>query len=184
MDLRFLNQRPLFLVLDRDTKFNSARFLQNETAETAWNTFREMWVSMYVGYPDIISADQGPQFRSKYWRSVTKLAGIVLKLSAVESQNAINVRQTYHDFLRRIFNKAKADNHQLLDEDVLVLSTKALNDTVGPNGLVPTLLVFGILQRIPFALTELSTKVQRKKSMATARSEMSTLVAKSKLKSA
>ena len=182
MGLMFLNQRPVLHVVDRDTKFNSARFLQNETAETAWNTFREMWVSMYVGYPDIISADQGPQFRSKYWRSVTKLAGIVLKLSGVESHNAINVGETYHEFLRRIFNKAIADNHQLSHEDLLVLSTKALNDTAGPNGLVPTLLVFGVLPRIPFAPAELPTQVQRMKAMVAARSEMSTLVARSKLK--
>ena len=113
---------------------------------------------MYIGYPDIISADQGPQFRSKYWRTAAKMSEIELKLSVVESHNAINVGETYYEFLRRIFNKAKAGNPERCDEDFLVLLTKALNDTAGPNGLVPTLLVFGVLPRIPFVSSELSSR--------------------------
>ena len=78
--------------------------------------------------------------------------------------------------------KAKAGSQELCDEDFLVLPTKALNDTAGPNGLVLTFLVFGVLPRILFVSSELPTEVQRMKAMETARKDMSKLVARSRMK--
>ena len=82
--------------VDRDTKFNAVQFLKSESAESVWETFREMCISMSVGYPDIFYTEKCPQFRSKFWKDVTKMSRIHLKMSGVGSHNAINVGEAYH----------------------------------------------------------------------------------------
>lgn len=43
---------------------------------------------------------------------------------------------------------------------VLEITVKALNNTAGPNGLVPTLLVFGIIPRLPVRPVMLPVQLQ------------------------
>ena len=59
-----------------------------------------------------------------------------------------------YGLLRRAFEILKAEiGHYTDDKTILQMAVKALNDTAGPNGIVPTLLVFRaypqILQNSP-----------------------------------
>ena len=54
----------------------------------------------------------------------------------------------YHAFLRTIYNKVKSDKPDVENDIVLSMTIKALNQTVHPEGLVSTLLAFGVLPRI------------------------------------
>lgn len=72
-----------------------------------------------------------------------------MEYSGVESHNSLGSGERYHGPLRRIFNKIKYDNSKMKRELVLSLTLKAINDTMGPEGLVPTLLVLGALPRFP-----------------------------------
>lgn len=56
-----------------------------------------------------------------------------------------------------------------------------MNDTAGPNGLVPTLLVFGVLPRVPIIPSKLPDQLDRLKLMRSAKKEMAQVIAKSKL---
>lgn len=59
----------------------------------------------------------------------------------------------------------------------LRLATKALNDAMGENGLVPSLLVFGLIPRFPIIATDMPTQSERMVVLATARAEMEQSVA-------
>jgi hypothetical protein len=53
---------------------------------------------------------------------------------------------------------------------------KALNDTAGPDGLVPSLLVFGFFPRTPDAPKEFPAQRARFQAMKTARAEYERLI--------
>jgi hypothetical protein len=60
----------------------------------------------------------------------------------------LTVGERYHDPLRRIYRKLRHDFPNLSESLAHSLANKAMNDTVGPEGLVPTLLVFGRVPRL------------------------------------
>ena len=100
-------------------------------------------VTGYVGHHEHMHADQGPQFKSLRWEGLCHIAGIDLTLSGVEGHNALGEEERYHSYLRLIFNKVQTDFPHLYEDYNLQLAVKAVNDTAGPNGLVPTLLMEG-----------------------------------------
>lgn len=113
-----------------------------------------------------------------------RIANVKLKLSGVESHNAIGVGERYHHHLRHVYNKVCKDHAAMCKEDKLTIAVKALNDTVGPHGLGPTLLVFGIMPRIPFVHVNLPDQIERMKAMTEARKEMGKRMAATLLKKA
>lgn len=181
LDLMKINGKQILHVVDRDTRFSAASFLHGESTKDVWQCYLEIWANKYIGFPDVISVDQGPQFRSAEWKSLLQLAGISFKPSGVESHNAINVGERYHSFLRKIYHKIESSHPSYPPQHILSLAVRAMNDTAGSNGLVPTMLVFGVLPRIPIIPIKLPDQVNRLKLMRDARKEMSQLIAKSKL---
>lgn len=74
-------------------------------------------------------------------------AGIEVQLYGIQSHKAIGVDERYHAPLRRIFLRICEDVPDINHHIPLQLSAKAMNDKMGLEGLVPSLLVFGILPR-------------------------------------
>lgn len=64
MHLMKLDNRTLLHVVDKDTKFEAACFLEGESGSDVWEAVLIILVSPYIGYPDCISVDQGSQFQS------------------------------------------------------------------------------------------------------------------------
>ncbi|KAI0990942.1 hypothetical protein K3495_g17245, partial [Podosphaera aphanis] len=58
------------------------------------------------------------------------------------------------------------------------MAVKAINDTAGPDGLVPTLLVFGTYPRISYSSPPTPSSVQRAKAIQKAMHEISQIYAK------
>ena len=184
LDLMFLDSKTVLHIVDKDTKFSAAAFLGRETAEAVWEVYMRIWTNKYIGFSDVMSADQGPQFRSIAWKNFFNMAGMKLELSGVESHNALGVGERYHSFLRQIYRKVRAQHPEIPTEYALSLAVKAMNDSAGPKGLVPTLLVFGVMPRIPIVPMALPVQVQRMKAMLKARDEMTTIIAGSQMKKA
>lgn len=184
LDLMTIDGKQVLHIVDKNTKFSAASFLSSETADETWNTFMRIWACMYIGFPDVMETDQGPQFTSKRWATLLLMAGIKHKLSGVQSHNAIGVGERYHSFLRKIYTKVRRSHPKALPAQSLALAVKAMNDTAGSHGLVPTLLVFGVVPRIPIVPTELPDQVARMKAMHAARKEMATITAKSRIDTA
>lgn len=57
-----------------------------------------------------------------------------------------------------------------------------MNQTAGPRGLIPSLLVFGVIQRMPLAPLPLPAQRDRIQAMVTARKEMAMLVARARVR--
>lgn len=184
MDLMSLDGNSVLHVVDKDTKFGAASFLSSESTSGVWETFMLIWVSPYVGFPDEVATDQGPQFVSAEWKSLLQRSGVRERPSGVESHNALGVGERYHSYLRRIYNKVRTRDPAMDPKYALQLAIKAVNDTAGPSGLVPTLLVFGVHPRIPLLAKELPDNAARMKALHEARKEMVTLSHQSKLRTA
>lgn len=140
-----------------------------------------VWVSTYLGFPDCVALDQGPQFQSQEFLSLLSSAGIVVHPSGIESHNALGNGERYHAYLRKVYTKIRDEVPNLKKEDALRLAIKAFNDTAGPHGLVPTLPVFGVLPRLPIHPRDLPDQRDRMRAMQLARSEMAREIAKARV---
>jgi hypothetical protein len=68
---------------------------------------------------------------------------------SVKAHHFIGKIEKYHALVKRAFEVITADlNNTIISEHMLQITVKAVNNTAGPNGLVPTLLVFGTFPRI------------------------------------
>lgn len=143
-----------------------------------------MWVHPYVGHPQIMHTDQAPQFKAPTWTALTNSADTTLVLTGIESQNALGVGERYHAFLRLIYLKIRLPYSGLSQEMALRMATAAMNQTAGPRGLVPTLLVFGVIPRMPVTPLPLPDKRDRVQAMATACKEMTAQMARVWVRSA
>ena len=75
--------------------------------------------------------------------------GITCKQVLIEAHWSIGKVERYHAPLRRAYEILRTElDSNTSDAAVLQMAVKAVNDTAGPDGLVPTLLVFGAYPRI------------------------------------
>lgn len=181
MDIMKLNDKPVLHIVDKGTKFGAAHFLPGESTDDVWNAYMAMWFTPYVGHPDVITCDQGSVFTSHKWDNLLRTADISKQISGVEHHNALGVGERYHAYLRRVYDKVRLEDPSLDRELSLAIANKAVNDTAGPRGLVPTLLVFGISPRLPISPKELPGQIQRMKAMKAARREMSRITAQARI---
>lgn len=92
--------------------------------------------------------------RNRTWRRETLLAESFQKHAdlfashnkaiPVESANSMSIVQRYHDPVRQAYHIIKTDSPDT-DDDLLLLqmAIKAVNESFGPNGISPTLAVYG-----------------------------------------
>src|SRR6266487_6305898 len=85
----------------------------------------------------------------------------------VKAHNSIGKVEQYHTPVCRVYKLFLKSFPKISKEERLALSVKCVNDTVGPDGLVPTLLVFDVYPRIlsskrPLALTSERAKAIKK----------------------
>ena len=113
-------------------------------------------------------ADQGSVFTSKFWEYVMLMHGIELQLSDVESHNSLGVVERYRATIRRIFRVFRTQYPRLDPEITLRLAVKGANDTMGPDGHVPSKFVFGTEPAFLVVNSALPTQLQRMKSLQTA----------------
>ena len=182
LDLMYLHGKPLLHIVDLGTNYFAARFLAAEDARTVWNTFLYAWVTIYLGFPQEILTDQGSVFTSKEWEQRCKEAEVSIDTTGTESHNSLGKGETYHALLRRVYNKVNTSHPELPKELGLAMTVKAINDTAGPNGLVPTLLLFGVMPRIPHEPAVFPDNNARIKEMEAARKELEIIAAKARVR--
>lgn len=76
LDLMKLDEKTVIHAVDRDTKFMAACFLTGESTADLWEAFLTIWVGPYIGHPDTLALDQGPQFISNEWINLARASGI------------------------------------------------------------------------------------------------------------
>ena len=173
VDIMYISGKPLLHVVDEATRFQTGRWLQNVSAKHTWEALKLCWIDSYLGPPDLITSDAGKNFVSKEFKEYANTMGIRAQAVPVEAHNSIGMVERYHGPLRRIYQIIRVELPDLSEEAALQMAFKAINDTAGPDGLVPTLLVFGAYPRMVELDAPSATVAQRanaiKKAMAEVR---------------
>lgn len=144
-----LNQKPVPYIFDTETGFQDGICTTIKSAEHIWNDSINFCKSVYTRFPDVIPLDRETSFTSNKFGNITEDLGIELKFSSIEAHNYIGQRKGYHHPLWRIFNINQETHPQLDDNSKFRIEIKSINDTMGCNGLVPSLLVFQTIPSFP-----------------------------------
>jgi hypothetical protein len=149
VDMMYIDGKPILHAIDETTSFQAARFLTNLQAKTTWDTLRAMWVNTYAGSPNVIVTNASKSFVRAEFVANARIMAIEVEEVPVEAHNSIGKVERYHGPLKRAFEVIFADLGNAITPDyVLQMAVKAVNDTAGPDELVPTLLVFGTYPRL------------------------------------
>ncbi|KAI0993887.1 hypothetical protein K3495_g14297, partial [Podosphaera aphanis] len=182
-DIMYIDGSPLLHVVDEGTRFQSAHWLKDMSAKTVWETLRKSWIDVYLGPPDTIVHDAGTNFCSSEFKQSAKGMSIQLHQVPTEAHNAIGVVERYHKPLRRAYAIIKEELNVTKDVG-LQMAVKAVNDTAGPDGIIPTLLVFGAYPRMVETDPPATTVSQRAMAIKKAMEEVGKLRAKQQVKAA
>ena len=106
---------------------------------------------MNICYTDNLSNGlAGKNIVSKEFRQHAMSMAISTKRVPVEAHWSIGLVERAHPALRRAYQiiTRELQGTGVSKESALQMAVKAVNDTAGPDGLVPTLLVFGAYPRM------------------------------------
>jgi hypothetical protein len=106
------------------------------------------WIDMYLGPLDLVTHDAGKNFISKEFKHYANTMGIRTKAVLVEAHNSIGMVEQYHSLLQRVYQIIVVELPGIDRDAALQMAFKAINNTVSPDGLVPTLLVFSAYLRM------------------------------------
>lgn len=148
VDTMFIEGKPVLHVVDEATNYQGARWLLASTADALWRALRMTWVDVYLGPPDVIVHDAGKNYMARAFQDNADFVHVATKAVPVESPQSMTVVERYHEPLRKAYLTLKKDGPPMTTEERLQTAVKAVNDTAGPDGLVPTLLVYGALPRL------------------------------------
>src|SRR6266536_3210272 len=100
------------------------------------------WINTYLGPPDFVVTDAGSNFVGTKFRQPAKQLSIKVREVLVEAHNSISKVKRYHNPLCQAYKiiRTELKNEGINNKVCLQMAVKAINDTVGPNGLVLTLL--------------------------------------------
>jgi hypothetical protein len=177
IDIMWIEGDAVLHVVDTATRLSATKYLDTNGAEYGqgvdgvWSALFDCWVAVYSGYPNKLRTDAGSVFKSPRWSQSTDIAGIQVQVSGVESHNSLGLGEKLHDPLRRIFKKVKFDFPAAPPKMILSCATKVLNDTMGEKGLLPSLLVFGIIPRFHILSTDLPEQKDRMRILTAAQAE-------------
>jgi hypothetical protein len=100
--------------------------------------------------------------------TLTESRGIILRISGVEAHNSLGIGERYHGPLRRVYQKIEHELPHVGLALLLRIAVKAIHDTMGTNGLVSSLLVFGVVPRFPPMSIDLPKQGDRMAALAAA----------------
>ena len=168
VDITYINGKPVIHVVDEATHYQAALFLKRVTAEETWKAILKCWIRVYLGPPDHLRVDQGSQFISKHFKDSVDAEGITLLEAPIESPSTMSNVERYHAPLRTAYSKTRESlPRSETDAECLQIAVKAVNDTLGPESLCPTLLVYGAIPR-PLRRTPAETQLRRAEALEAA----------------
>jgi hypothetical protein len=180
VDVMYLQSKPVLHVVCESTHYQAAKFLKNMTADEAWRTFVACWCKTYLGPPDCLRIDQGSNFVAEKFMTSASAESIRVLEAPVEHPASMSHVERYHGPLRVAFARIRSELTASADEEILQFAVKCVNDTVGPEGLTPTLLVYGSMPR-PARNIPAETQLQRARAIDKARRDVEAEHAKRKV---
>lgn len=144
-DVLIIAKTPVLHVVDESTRFRAANQLAKMTEEEPWKELKRCWINVYLGPPDIITHDAGSNFVARFFQQKTDLLHINCQEVPIEAANRMSLVERYHAPLRRAFITIRKEFPTFSFDDAVLAAVKSLNDSTGPDGIMPTLLVFGTM---------------------------------------
>ncbi|PVH79237.1 hypothetical protein DL98DRAFT_549661 [Cadophora sp. DSE1049] len=139
-------------IINEATKFRAAKLLRkypgSATARATFNAFKTAWINIYLGPPDFIVYDYKTNFNSEEFRSVLRSIRSTPKLVPIKAHYFISKVKRYYRPLRRAYKIVTKEHPELSKENRLQIAVKTVNNTTGPNRLIPILLVFKAYPKI------------------------------------
>ena len=96
----------------------------------------------------MITTDASTNFDSNKFAQMAANVGTKVKIVLVEAYNSVGIVERYHSPVRRVYQIITSEVLSINKDVVLQIAFKAVNDSIGPDGLVPTLLVYKAYPRI------------------------------------
>ena len=140
LDIVTIDGKPVLHIVDEGTRFSAARFVPDVSTNTIWSTILDCWALIYTGLPNRMLVDQGTHLGDAF-KNLGALANISVDSTGVEAHSSLGLGERYHQPLRQTFRKIMAAHPKTPPARALAASLKAMNDTLGPEGLVPSALV-------------------------------------------
>ena len=169
IDIMWIGKKPTLNVVDLETSFSATQFSKHQTVESVRNVFVTCWADLYIGFPMKVRVERGSSFTSVRFKRRADAVGMEFQESGVESHNSIRFGERYHSPLRRIHYKIIDEEPKIDRFAALQIAVKAMNDTMGPKGLVLSFLVFGCIPQFLF-----SDSQSRMNAFSKARKEIAT----------
>ena len=144
----YMDKQPVLHVVHESTRFQAARWLKTVSSQAIWRALRLCWIDTYIGPLEQIVTDAADSLTSNSFRTEAGLFRITTKAVPVEAAHYMSIVERYHEPLRRSYRIIRSEAPDMDPESALQAAVKAVNDSVGPDGLVPTLLVFGALPNL------------------------------------
>ena len=148
IDIMYVDNKPILHVVCEATRYQAARWLKKVSAEEVWKAFKFCWIDCYLGPPDLVVHDSGTNFMARAFQTNSALMFIRTKSIPVEAAQSMSFVERYHEPLRRAYRIIRQEISDIDDETALMSAVKSVNDSVGPDGLIPTLLVYGAIPRL------------------------------------
>ena len=161
LELMWLEGKAILHFADCHTRFNSASQLKGRNVGYLWEAFIKCWSGLYTGYPRKVLVDQGSAFTSIRWKRLCDIVGTELQLSGAESHHSLGSGERYHASLRQVYLEVRHEHTSVDKETTLKIAVKALNNTMGPEVLVISYRVFGVLPKFPAVNSQLPDQVER-----------------------
>ena len=152
VDIMYIQKRPILHLVDEATHFQAACFMKNVSSKETWKAIMRCWCYVYMGPPDHLRIDQGSNFISKEFRQSASSQGIEIMEAPVESPNTMSHVERYHGPIRTAYERLEMELPSESKDYLLQMAVYGVNSTMGPEGLCPTLCVFGAIPRPARAL--------------------------------
>lgn len=118
------------------------------SADELWRAIRLCWIDVYIGPQEVITHDAGKNFMAKSFSTNEDLLKVTTKCVPVESPNSMSTVERYHAPIRRDYRIIRMEAPRMDEESALKSAVKSINYSVGTDGLVLALLVYGAFPRI------------------------------------
>ena len=134
-----------------ETRILVAVFVNTRKANVIWEKILVEWMNKFAGVSHIVHVDQGCELVSNGFKNYCMSLCIYLKEASVKSIYSLGIGERYYGPMKKnlYIYKMKEEIPHLDDEIALKMAIRAINDCLGPEGLVPSLLVIRMLPRIP-----------------------------------
>lgn len=135
------------------------------------------WCLVYIEYPNRLRTDQRFALTSERWKHLTDLNGTQLLLCVIKACSSWSIWEQCHEPLRQTYRQVRFTHPTVDPQYILRNAIKAINDTMGENGLEPSRLVVRTFLRFPIWGINYLVQKQRMETVKAAQVKMSTIIA-------